>query len=68
MRKTVKVVMELDTDEMDILLVDMKHHLFGINNLWVKHGLHSIKVTVTGLDPGEDPRRGTLEKCTQLKR
>lgn len=61
MRKIIKVMLYLDTDEedkMNMLVKDVKNHLLALNNLWETHGLHTIKVTTTGFDAKKDCFKG----------
>ena len=52
MRKIIKVMVYLDIEDskMDKLVADVKSEILRLNNLWQTHGLHTIKVTVTGFD------------------
>lgn len=60
MRKIIKIMVYLDTDEdkMKDMVVDVKGQLLLLNNLWKKFGLHTIKVTTTGFDRTKNCVRG----------
>ena len=71
MRKTIKVMVYLDTDEgdkMNKLVADVKSELLRLNELWKKFGLHTIKVTTNGFDYTKDCVRGGWGHETELER
>ena len=53
MREIIKVMVYLDTDKgdkMNKLIADVKSEILRLNELWQRHGLHTIKVTTNGFD------------------
>lgn len=71
MKKIIKVLVYLDTDEgdkMNKLIADVKSAVLMLNNLWIKHGLHTIKVTTTGFDYTKDCVRGGWGNETEIEK
>lgn len=70
MRKVIKVLVCLDTDEdkMDMLVVEVKSQIMRLNELYKVHGLGSIKVTTTGFDYNKDCVKSGWGHETALKR
>ena len=50
MKKQIKVLIYMDTEDMPALLADVKSELLRVNELYKTYGVGSIKVTLTGLD------------------
>lgn len=70
MRKSIKVLIDLDMEEklqMADLVADVKKQVLIINRLWETYGLHSIKVTTTGFDYTKDCANGGWELETPVE-